>query len=55
MILSEQYIFYSIGFTKSTSKFWRQINEGGGGNFNAGFVKLTLYNIFLYILFKGFD
>ena len=28
-------VYYSIGFTKSTSKFWRQINKSGG---TLGFV-----------------
>ena len=56
-------VYYSIGFTKSTSNFWRQINKRGGRvffylsapNFNAGFVKPTLCNIFSYILFNDFD
>ena len=49
-------VYYSIGFTDSASKFWRQISKSWRGsfdnlaqNFNAGFIKLTLYNIFLYI------
>jgi hypothetical protein len=46
-------VYFNISFTKSTSKFWRHTYKSGGGglliertNFNAGFVKPTLYNIF---------
>ena len=29
--VSLKIVYYSIGFTESTSKFWRQINNSGGG------------------------
>ena len=51
-------VYYSIGFAKSALEFWRQISKSFANksqNFNAGFVKLTLYNIFSYILFNIFN
>ena len=48
-------VYYSIGFKKSTSKFWRQINKSGREKFYFNFVKPTPYNIFSYILFDIFN
>ena len=47
-------VYYSIGFTKSTLEFWRQISKRGGGALliNVGFVKPTPFNISSYILFN---
>ena len=54
-------VYYSIVFTKSTLEFWRQIIKREWGfpiksqNFNVGFVKPTLYNIFSYIFLNVFN
>ena len=44
-------VYYSIGFTESVLKFWRQIRKSGGGSF----IKPIQYIIFSYILFYVFN